>query len=130
MTFSLIPQKREWRGTIAEFHRFLIADGLDPETADAFIEYHLSKKEVWNLYEQLVLKAIESGRFKRWGSKDALVFVKTCLKMRGVKCFIHNSFSAYYSRLFKFKHPKHKKFLREKRIKGLKKPQVTFKEAA
>lgn len=130
MSFALIPQTQEFRGKIKDFYDFLMSEGLDPATARSFIEYHLSRKEVYQLYEQLVLKAINSKKFRKWGSKDALVFVKTFMRLQGKKCNIHNSYSAYYSRLFKFVHPQHARFLREKKIHGLKKTQIIFQEAA
>lgn len=130
MSFALIPDKREWRGQIAEFKAFLVADGLDPETAEAFIEYHLSRKEIWHKYEQLALMGIKSG-LKKWGSKGIMEVVRLMLSIQNRKYIpICNSMSAYYSRLWRFKYPQYKRFIREKRIRGLKKPQLSMKEAA
>lgn len=130
MTFALIPQKQQYTGRIKAFYEYLIADGLDPATAESFIEYHLSRKEIWNRFEYLALKAIEAG-IKKWGSKGIMEMVRFSLSTTNRKYYpICNSMSAYYSRLFRFKYPQHKRFLREKRIRGLKKPSISYKEAA
>lgn len=132
MTYALTPQRREYQGEIKRFIDYLIAGGLDETTALNFIEYHLQRKQIWYAFEALALRAISHG-VKHWGSKGIMEMVRFKLSIENRSTFrICNSMSAYYSRLFNWKYPQHRKFLREKRIRGLKKinREVTFKRAA
>lgn len=127
----------QWGPNLLAFLEFLIGEGLDEFTAKSFIEYHLSKKELWKAYEHVALLAIKSGVKKQWGSKELMVFalLRLTIKLKennpDAAEYPHtNSMTAYYSRLFKYRYPDLGKFLREDKIRGLTKRRLEGSKAA
>lgn len=120
-----------WGPKLQAFLQFLIDEGLDEQTAREFIEYHLSKKELWIAYEEVTIMCINSKLKKQWGSKELMVYALLKLTMQRKEEYPHtNSMTAYYSRLFRYRHPQLGKFLREDKIKGLKKERLEGSKAA
>lgn len=100
------------------YREALIEIGVPQETADRFLEYHTSNREVWNAFERYALEAAQ--KTSKIGAKAIMERVRWEAEIENgqeFKCC--NSYTAYYARIFAIKHPKNRNLFEFKRIKGL-----------
>ncbi len=78
--------------------------GIDHSIINQFFEYHAQNSHIWQEFEKRCLNAISSGA-KRIGAKAIMEDIRRdpdVSKNGALK--IHNTWTAYYARIFAIKH--------------------------
>jgi len=90
-------------------------------TLEKFNKFHAENPEVYLLFEQQALRAIDCGH-KKIGSKAIIEYLRWKLNFvnkQGNKPYkIDNNFTPYYSRLFAEKHPNYNNYFVYKSLKS------------
>ncbi len=88
-------------------------EGVDRETAERFLEWHLANREPWREFQQRAIRLCEttSGRVSAKWIVEAI--------RAETKLSISNSITAYYVRVFEIKNPQFRGRFKKNSIKGL-----------
>ena len=92
----------------------------------AFQAYHLANPDVWQLFEQFTMQAINAGlkhysadaicHVIRWhtsvGYRGGVIGERTETSLRNLK--LNNNFTSRYARMFEEAHPGHRGFFRNR----------------
>lgn len=96
----------------------IVEDLRDSNKWRRFLEFHEFNPEIYNIFESLALKALESR--KRVSSKHIFEMMRWEVQMSttydGFK--LCNSWSAYYSRIFMDKNIRHKNCFETRQLKA------------
>ena len=76
--------------------------------AKRFVAHHMAHPEVWEVYEETILRAINSGT-DRGGIKAITEKIRWTRHQN-----LLNDYDPFYSRLFAFAHPEHSDFFQYK----------------
>lgn len=97
----------------------LIAHGVDPDTIEAFLEWHRANPLVWFHFERVALEAIKKG--KKFGAKAIGEIVRWEADFeQGEEFKLNNNYLSYYARIFAAKYPAHRDYFEFREVKGLK----------
>ncbi len=109
------------RVSAQEIRRALIADGVDPFTADSFIVWLREHGAIWQAFEREARKAGLARR--KTGSKAIVELLRRDPSVaRGPGEFkICNSYVSYLGRVFALKWPEYRAVLQFKQVRGLRK---------
>lgn len=98
----------------------LIAQGVDKNTIEQFIDHHRKNPEIWQEFERFSLQALRRGR-QKIGAKAIMERVRWETEVEGGKDWkCNNSYTAYYARMFVAKYPESKGMFEFRTVKGLK----------
>lgn len=101
---------------------FLLSEGIEEKTAEAFFAWHLKNPVVWTMFESEALRLIAAGK-RHWGAKALAEWIRYQRATTEGGQFgdysVANNYVAYYARIFAFKYPQHKDFFEFREVKGL-----------